>query len=57
MRRSKINMFNFRIVDSKGFVTVIRARTKAAAVKLFCESEMCSKAYVDNHCVVRCVVQ
>lgn len=50
-------MFNFRIVDSKGFVTVIRARTRAVAVKLFCESEMCSKAYVDNHCVVRCVIQ
>lgn len=50
-------MFNYRIVDAKGFVTVIRARTKAVAVKLYCESEMCSKAYVDKNCVVRCVTQ
>ncbi len=50
-------MFNYRIVDAKGFVTVIRARTRTGAIKLFCESEMCSKAYVDKSCVVRCVVQ
>lgn len=46
-------MFNFRIVNDKGRVTVIRARTKAVAVKLYCESEMCSRAYVDKHCIVR----
>ena len=46
-------MYNFRIVNEKGFVVVVRARTRDVAVRLFCESEGCSSAYVKNHCVVR----
>ena len=46
-------MFNFRIVDSKGFVTVIRARTREVAVDLFCQSEGCSRNYVKKHYIVR----
>lgn len=45
-------MFNYRIVDAKGFVTVIRARTREVAVDLFCQSEGCSRTYVKKHCVV-----
>ena len=45
-------MFNYRIVDAKGFVTVIRARTREVAVDLFCQSEGCSRNYVKKHCVV-----
>ena len=50
-------MFNFRIVDNKGYVTVIRARTREGAIQLFCQSEGCTRGYVRKHCVVRCVVQ
>lgn len=45
-------MFNYIIVDAKGFVTVIRARTREVAVDLFCQSEGCSRNYVKKHCVV-----
>lgn len=45
-------MFNYRIVDAKGFVTVVRARTRDTAIGIFCQSEGCSRAYVKKHCVV-----
>jgi hypothetical protein len=46
-------MFNYRIVNDKGFVVVVRARTRAVAISLFCQSEGCDRAYVRQHCVVR----
>lgn len=46
-------MYNYRIVNESGYATVIRARTRAVAIRLFCQSEGCSRAYVKDHCVVR----
>ena len=46
-------MYNFKIIHDSGRVTVIRARTRAVAIRLFCEGEGCSCAYVKDHCVVR----
>lgn len=50
-------MFDYRIVDAKGYVTIMRARTRDVAINLFCQAEGCSRNYVKKHCVVRCVTQ
>ena len=46
-------MFNYRIVNERGQVVIVRARTCHVAVRLFCLSEGCSRDYVKQHCVVR----
>jgi hypothetical protein len=50
-------MFDYRIVDPKGFVIIVRARTREVAINLFCQAEGCNRTYVKKHCVVRCVTQ
>lgn len=46
-------MFNFRIIHESGRIVIIRARTKAVAIKLFLLSEGCSRSAFDEHYIVR----
>lgn len=46
-------MFNYRIIYKSGQVVIVRARTRSVAIKLFCQSEGCSREYVKKNCVVR----
>ena len=46
-------MYNFKIIHDSGRVTVIRARTRAVAIRLFCEGEGCSRTYFADHSLVR----
>ena len=47
-------MHNFKIIHDTGRTTVIRARTRAVAIKLFMIAEGCTRAAFDEHFVVRC---
>jgi hypothetical protein len=46
-------MHNFKIIHDSGRVTVIRARTRAVAIKLFIIAEGCTRASFDEHYIVR----
>ena len=46
-------MYNYKIIHDTGRFTVIRARTKSTAVRLFLYSEGCSRASFDAHYIVR----
>ena len=45
-------MFDFRITADNGTITIIRARERATAIKLYCEAEGCQIEYVERHCTV-----
>lgn len=46
-------MHNFKIIHDTGRFTVIRAKTKSTAIKLFMVAEGCSRASFDEHYIVR----
>jgi hypothetical protein len=46
-------MSNYRIIHETGRVDVVRARTRATAIKLFMCAEGCTRAYFDKHYIVR----
>jgi hypothetical protein len=46
-------MYNFKIVCDNGNITVIRARTRSTAIKMYCTAEGCSEDWFCKHCVVR----
>ena len=45
-------MIDYKIVCDNGTVTIIRANKRSTAIKLYCESEGCDKAWVKKHCRV-----
>lgn len=46
--------FEFKIVEDNGRITYICARTRADAIKYFCEEKGCPNDYVKKHCLVTC---
>lgn len=46
-------MFDFKIIADDGVTSFVRASDRETAIKIFCENEGCSKAYVDKHCTVK----
>jgi hypothetical protein len=46
-------MYNYKIIHDTGRFTVIRARKKSTAVRLFLYAEGCSRASFDEHYIVR----
>jgi hypothetical protein len=46
-------MYNYKIIHDTGRFTVIRARTRATAIRLFLYAEGCSRASFDEHYIVR----
>lgn len=46
-------MGNWKFVCDNGNITVIRASSRRLAIKLYCESEGCSREWVQTHCVVK----
>lgn len=46
-------MFDYRIIDEQGRVTVIRARNFWSAVKVFCDAEGIDRRFLRAHYVVR----
>jgi hypothetical protein len=46
-------MFNYKIVCDNGDVTVLRARTGSAAIKMYLEAMGCSETWFREHCKVR----
>lgn len=43
-------MFNFKITCDNGSVTVIGARSRYTAIKLYMQSEGCTREWFCNHC-------
>lgn len=46
-------MFNFKITCDKGYSTLIRARTRNTAVKMYCLAEGCSEEWFWAHFKIR----
>lgn len=46
-------MFDYKITCDNGTITVVRAKNRSTAIKLFCEAEGCQMEWVEKHCVVR----
>jgi hypothetical protein len=46
-------MYNYKIIHDTGRFTVIRAKTKSTAIRLFLYAEGCSRASFDEHYIVR----
>ena len=46
-------MHDYKITDQAGRETVVRALSRATAVRLYCEATGRTKGYVRANCVVR----
>ena len=46
-------MYNFKIICDNGDITVLRASTRSAAIKLYLEAMGCSEAWFEAHCKVK----
>jgi hypothetical protein len=46
-------MFDFKITCDNGAISIIRARNRSTAIKLFCEAEGCPIDWFLKHCVIR----
>ena len=45
-------MYNFKIVCDNGTITIIRAKNRSTAIKLYCEAEGCGESWFCAHCKV-----
>ena len=50
-------MFNFKIKCDKGTITIVRARNRRTAIKLFIQAESCSAEWFSKHCKVRKITE
>jgi hypothetical protein len=46
-------MFDFLITCDNGNNTIIRARTRSTAIKMYITAEMCSEKWFCEHCKIR----
>ena len=46
-------MFNYKITCDKGYSTMLCARTRGTAVRLYCISEGCTEEWFWAHCKIR----
>jgi hypothetical protein len=46
-------MYEFKITCDNGTITIVRAKNRSTAIKLFCDAEGYSLEWVEKYCVVR----
>ncbi len=48
-------MFDYKFVHDNGSITYICASSRKQAIKYFMELHGCSIAFVNDHCVIKCM--
>ena len=46
-------MFNFKIKCDKGTITIVRARNRYSAIKVYIQAEGCTMEWFPKHCTIR----
>lgn len=48
-----VGMYNFKITCDNGNISIVRAKNRSTAIKLYIQAESCSMEWFCRHCVVR----